>query len=282
MGADLQVVGQEFDIVVQRSEPYRHHQLGRMKQQWKTLYDTTVAMLDDSMLDKKFWGHAFLTAVYVRNRVWSQGSQCIPYEAISGKLLDLSNLWVFGCQVFSHINKSKQRKLSYKSLEGIFVGYASDCLAWLIYNPNHRSIPIIHSVELNEQWKPTSKQAHMNESHNSEVEMKFINKPYLVPLGSVSIVYTLEVDESSVANLENTPLTFQSDNHHIDQITDSDERHDFVLNRFEKMDDVVDIDTGGYYDVMTDVDVHTCSLVKSHEPQAYLSLVALADDVSSG
>jgi hypothetical protein len=68
-------------------------------------------------LAKKFWENAFLIAVYVRNKVWSQGSQCIPYHAVFGKSPDLSNLRVFGCQVFSHIDKSKQRKLGQKSSE---------------------------------------------------------------------------------------------------------------------------------------------------------------------
>jgi hypothetical protein len=74
LGADFQAVCQEFDIVAQRSVPYRHHQLGRMEREWRTLSDTTMSMLDDSMLGKTLWENAFLTAIYVRKRVWSQGS----------------------------------------------------------------------------------------------------------------------------------------------------------------------------------------------------------------
>jgi hypothetical protein len=104
-----------------------------MERQWRTLSDTIVAILDESMLDTKLWGSAFLTAVYVRNRVWSQGSHRIPYQVVFGKLPNLSNLRVFGCQVIIHMDKSKQRKLGLKSIEGIFIGYAYDCLAWLLF-----------------------------------------------------------------------------------------------------------------------------------------------------
>jgi len=115
-----------------------------------------VAFLDHSLLDKKFRGSDFLTAVYVvRNRVWSQGSQCIPYQALFGKLPDLSYLRVFGCQVFFHIDKRKKRKLGHKSSERIFIGYASDCPAWLVYNPNIRIVIRTDSDVFNEQWKPT-------------------------------------------------------------------------------------------------------------------------------
>ena len=62
LGADFQVVCQEFDIVIQTSVPYMHHQLGRMEREWRTLSDIAVTMLDDSTLDKQFWGSAFLTA----------------------------------------------------------------------------------------------------------------------------------------------------------------------------------------------------------------------------
>ena len=73
-----------------------------------------MTMLHESMLGNQFLGNAFLTAIYVRNKVWSQGSQCIPYQVVFGKPPDLSNLRVFGCQVFSHIDKIKQRKLGKK------------------------------------------------------------------------------------------------------------------------------------------------------------------------
>jgi hypothetical protein len=140
LGADFQVVCREFDIVVHQSVPYRHHQLGKMERRWRTLSDTTVVMLHDSMLGNQFRGNAFLTAVYVRNIVWSQGSHCIPYHVMFGKLPDLSNLGVFDRQVFFHIDKIKQRKLCRKSSEGICVGYASDCPAWLVYISSTQSI----------------------------------------------------------------------------------------------------------------------------------------------
>jgi hypothetical protein len=100
-----------------------------MNRQWRTLYDTTVALLDDAMVDKKFWEHAFLPLVYVRNEVWSRESKCIAYHHVFGKSLYLSNLQVLRCPVFPHIDKSSQRKLSHKSQEGVFIGYALSYMA---------------------------------------------------------------------------------------------------------------------------------------------------------
>jgi len=54
LGSDFQSMCQEFDIVVKRSVTYRHHQLGKTERQWRTLSDTIIALMDDSMLDKRF------------------------------------------------------------------------------------------------------------------------------------------------------------------------------------------------------------------------------------
>ena len=63
--------------------------------------------------------------------------------------------------------------------------------------------------------------------------MKF-PKPDMVYSGSVSTRNVPEIDESSVASLENTLLTFSSDIHHINQIKDSVERHGYIMNLFGK------------------------------------------------
>jgi len=78
-----------------------------------------------------------------------------------------------------------------------------------------------------------------------------------------------------------TPLaTFTSDIHRISQILDSIERQNYVLNLFDKMDDV-DIEPEDYYGVITCADAHADSLVNSPDPQAYLSQVNIIVDAMS-
>jgi hypothetical protein len=103
---------------------------------------------------------------------------------VFGKLFYLSNLRVFGCQVFSHIDKTKQRKLGQKSSEGIFVGYTSDCPTWLIYNPTTRSITRTGIVLFNEQWTP-NRQGQSNEINSNEIEIKFTKAQDLAHSGCV-------------------------------------------------------------------------------------------------
>jgi hypothetical protein len=83
---------------------------------------------------------------------------------------------------------------------------------------------------------------------------------------------------SSVESGKTTSLTFSSDIHRISQISDSNERQYYVLNLFDKMDDV-DMDLEDFDVIMTNVDAHADSLVDSPESQAYLSQITVADDV---
>jgi hypothetical protein len=45
---------------------------------------------------------------------------------------------VFGCPAYVHVNKSRRCKLDDRALKEIFVGYASESAAWLLYNPATR------------------------------------------------------------------------------------------------------------------------------------------------
>ncbi len=109
----------------------------------------------------------------------------------------------------------------------------------------------------------------MNENSSSEVEIKFIDKANLVHSINDIKECTPDVNESNFTSLDKTPSTLSSYIHRINQITYSGERQDYVLNLFDKMNDV-DMDPEDYYDIMTDVDAHGDSLVESPESQAYL------------
>ncbi len=59
--------------------------------------------------------------------------------------------------------------------------------------------------------------------------------------------------------------SFSLDICHINQITHSVERNEYVLNLFKKMDDGGN-DIKDYYDIMANDDAHADSLVESPEP----------------
>ena len=77
-----------------------------------------IAMLKDANLPKSFWGYAFRTAIYVKNRLPYAGSldpKKTPYEMWTGRKPDVSRLRVFGSKCWYHVPKELRLKLSDKA-----------------------------------------------------------------------------------------------------------------------------------------------------------------------
>jgi hypothetical protein len=102
-------------ITMERTVPYSHLQLGRFKRQWRTLVDGAKTLLLVPKLPERFWRHAFLTMIYIKNRRWSFGSKRTPMELVTGRLPNLGNLRVFECPGYVHIVVSLRRKFSNKA-----------------------------------------------------------------------------------------------------------------------------------------------------------------------
>jgi hypothetical protein len=91
--------------------------------------------------------------VYIRNRCWSSRSGKISTELVTGYQPNLINLRVFGRPAYVHIDVSLRAKFGDKAWKGIFVGYAFDFLAWLVYNPVTRHVIRNRNVIFDETWR---------------------------------------------------------------------------------------------------------------------------------
>ena len=90
------------------SAPHSPHQNGLIERTWRTLGESTFAMLEESGLNDEFWEYAFQTSVYIFNRTWKKAGNGIPYSKRFHKIPDLSHLRKFGCPVFSSSPSSTQ------------------------------------------------------------------------------------------------------------------------------------------------------------------------------
>ena len=78
-------------------------------------------MLSNSSLPKEFWAEATSAACYLVNRSLHTSLQFkTPEEVWSGNPADYSNLKVFGCPTYAHVNQGKLDL----SARCIFLGYA--------------------------------------------------------------------------------------------------------------------------------------------------------------
>jgi hypothetical protein len=104
------------------------------------------SMIRQPALPKSYWALAMAAAVHVRSRVHSSGADGVPFTLATGRRVDLSSMRVFGCPAYVHVDKSQRRKLDDRAWKGIFVGYASESPAWLVYNPATRWVASSRNV----------------------------------------------------------------------------------------------------------------------------------------
>lgn len=76
-----------------------------------------------------------LSASYLTNRSPTAALKMkkTPYELWESKELNVSNIRVFGCDVFVHVPKELRRKLDDKAWKGTLVGYSHN--GYLVWDP---------------------------------------------------------------------------------------------------------------------------------------------------
>ncbi|KXJ62430.1 hypothetical protein RP20_CCG010088 [Aedes albopictus] len=137
-------------IQIEWTVPYTPEQNGLSERMNRTLVEKARAMLDDSAIDRKFWGQAVLTAAYLTNRSPTSALEAnqTPYELWESKKPDVSNIRVFGCDAYVHVPKELRRKLDAKAWKGTFVGYSHN--GYRVWDPVKRTIVTARDVDFAE------------------------------------------------------------------------------------------------------------------------------------
>jgi hypothetical protein len=154
---DSELLSDEFTAIpidcgnaLQRTAPYAHCQHGRIERQWGTLIPMALAMIHWAELDRSYWALNMHSTTYICNRVWSNGADGVPYHPVTSLPLDLDRLRVCGCPCYVHVENQLRRKLDDQAWKGVFVGYALDSPAYLVWNLKTWRLIRSRNVEFNE------------------------------------------------------------------------------------------------------------------------------------
>jgi hypothetical protein len=105
-------------------------------------------MLSNSGLNRRFWAEAASTACYLINRSPSIAiDKKTPIEVWSGSPADYSQLRVFGCTAYAHVDNGK---LEPRAVKCIFLGYQSGVKGYKLWNPQTQKVVIRRNVIFNE------------------------------------------------------------------------------------------------------------------------------------
>ena len=88
----------------------------------RAILENTLCILSNAGLPRKFWAEAVNTACYLINRSPSTTIECKTLEDVwFGSPADYTNLRIFGCPAYAHVNDGKLKPRVRKC---IFLGYA--------------------------------------------------------------------------------------------------------------------------------------------------------------
>jgi transposase InsO family protein len=151
----LEFCSSEFDVFCKDEGIARHRtvrdtpqQNGVAERMNQTLLERARCMLSNAGLTRRFWAEAVTTACYITNRGPHTGIDCkTPYKVWTGKPADYSNLRVFGCTAYYHVNEGK---LEPRAKKGIFVGYGEGVKGYRIWSPSENRVILSKSVIFDE------------------------------------------------------------------------------------------------------------------------------------
>lgn len=142
----------KFGINHQTTVPYNPQSNERAERLNGVLISIATALLQDSMLSRKFWEDAVTVASYIYNRIpHSSIKNNIPYERLYKKKVDFNKIKVFGCKVVYLLPKQFKRKFDSNASSGIFLGYCQDPYTYRIFDTSQNKIVRARTVEFFEE-----------------------------------------------------------------------------------------------------------------------------------
>lgn len=77
------------------------------------------------ILGSEYWSFALMHTVYIKNRIPHTFINRTPFEAITGRKTDLSNLHLYGCCIFAKDPGKNPEKLDHHTSNDIFLGHTT-------------------------------------------------------------------------------------------------------------------------------------------------------------
>src|SRR5260221_3532697 len=109
------------------------------------LLERICAFAHESGLPKSLWGEALRHAVWLKNRTAMRALDGkTPFEALLGRLLDLSGLRVWGCHVWVH--DLDVSKLDVHAREALWLGFDVDMRAHRVFWPGPGDVTVERNV----------------------------------------------------------------------------------------------------------------------------------------
>jgi hypothetical protein len=165
-----------------------------------------LTLLAHASIPLKYWDEAFLTVVFLIDRLPSRVIQNEPpFEQLYGKQLDYSFLQTFGCVVWPNLRPYNSQKLLFRSKRCVFFGYSNIHKGFKCLDPSEGSIYVSQDVVFDEHVFPFV-DLHPNAGARLRSEITLLSESLLNPNSTYGDAYIHDNDASILPT--NTPSSY--------------------------------------------------------------------------
>ena len=150
----------EHGIERQHTTRNRPQQNGDAERENRIFGERVTTLLMEAGLPPQFWLECLMSIIYTLNRCPTSALKGMtPYEAAYKRKPNVSNLRVWGCVAYVHIQKDKRKQFQPRMEKCIFIGYPQGYKGWKFYNPITKKAIISERAEFDERFFPGLKKS---------------------------------------------------------------------------------------------------------------------------
>jgi hypothetical protein len=137
------------------SYPHAHQQNGSEERKHRHIVEMGLTLLAHASVPLKFWDEAFLTAVFLINRLPSRViNNQSPHERLFGHPPDYTSLRTFGYAIWPHLRPYNSKKLQFRSKRCVFLSYSNLHKGFKCLDPSDGHVYISRDVIFDEHIFP--------------------------------------------------------------------------------------------------------------------------------
>jgi hypothetical protein len=150
--------------------PHTHQQNGSTERKHRHIVEVGLTLLAHASMPLKFWDEAFLTAVFLINRLPNKVLQNkTPIFRLLGEEPDYTFLRTFGSACWPHLRPYNTRKLQFRSKQCVFLGYSNMHKGFKCLDPKEGRVYISRDVIFDEHVFPF---AHLHPNVGAKLRTK--------------------------------------------------------------------------------------------------------------
>jgi hypothetical protein len=185
------------------SRPHAHQQNGTAKRKHRHIVEVGLSLLAHADMPLKFWDEAFLTVVFLINRLPSRVIENdTPYQRLFGKTPDYTFLRTSGCVVWPNLRPYNSRKLEFRSKRCVFLGYSNMHKGFKCLDPSTGRVYVSQGVVFDETVFPFS-MLHPNAGARLRKEIELL--PNDLKNSSFEFENAIVHDQSMINSLPSNP-----------------------------------------------------------------------------